>query len=87
MKIEVGKSYFFRTEGDHWIGRVVSVDGPFTVTLEEAAWIASSGRLGVFLAKGKADQMEIEPVPDGMETMVNWRTVIDWPHPLFRKAV
>lgn len=87
MQLEKGKNYFVRTEGDHWVGRLVDIDGPTTVTLEDAAWIADSGRLHIFLAKGKADSMEIEPVPDGQQIMLHWRAIIEWPHDLFRKPV
>jgi hypothetical protein len=84
---EAGKCYFVRTDTDHWVGRLVSVDGPYTLTLEDFAWVANSGRLGEFLARGSAPQMEIEAAPDGMTVTVNWRAVLSWPHPLLRETV
>ena len=87
MAIEVGQNCYARTDTDHWVGRVVSVDGPYTLTLEDFAWVADSGRLGEFLSRGRAEGMEVEAAPDGMTITVNWRAVLSWPHSLFRKSV
>jgi hypothetical protein len=83
----VGDCYYVRTDTDHWLGRLVSVDGPYTITLTEAAWVADSGRLGEFLTTGQSSQMEVEAMPDGMTITVNWRAVISWPHQLLRETV
>jgi hypothetical protein len=85
--IEVGKNYYVQTDTNHWLGRVVSVDGPYTLTLEDFAWVAHSGRLGEFLKNGHAAGMEIEPALDGETVTVNWRAVLSWPHPLLRETV
>ena len=85
--MEIGKNYFFRTDTDHWVGRLVSIDGPYTVTITDFAYVADSGRLSEFLAKGRTGNMEIEAAPDGMNNKLNWRSVIDWPHPLLRETV
>lgn len=90
--IEVGKNYFVRTVTDYWTGRVVSIDGPNCVTLEDFAWVASTGRLGLFLAtggyvKGKPiDNLEVEAAPDGLTNQVVFVSIIDWPHKLLRET-
>lgn len=81
--MEPGKCYYVRTLTDHWVGRCVKV-GPFCVTMEEAAWIADSGRLADFMTNGKAANMEIEPVG---EITCRWIAFLPWPHPLFTKQV
>lgn len=87
MKLNIGDNYFVRTEGDHWVGRLVSIDGPSTVTLVDLAWVAVSGRLHAFVRDGRADNMEIEPYPDGREQMINFRAITPWPFPLLREVV
>lgn len=85
--LEPGKCYFVRTVSDHWVGRLVSVDGPHDLTLTDFAWVAHSGRLGEFLANGRADGMEIEAAPDGRLLGVHYLAVTPWPHPLLRETV
>lgn len=82
--IEVGKTYYVRTTTDHWVGKLREVAGPFTVVLENASWVADSGRLSEFMAHGKAGGMEVEPVGT---IMVRWDAILAWPHKLFDKAV
>lgn len=84
MKLEIGKNYFVRTVSDHWIGRLVEV-GPFTMTLEDAAWIADCGRLSEFMRDGRTSNMEIEPV--GTVMVQNGPAVLPWPHKLFDRTV
>ena len=83
-EMQIGQKYYVRTLTDHWVGKVVAVSAPFLVCLEEASWVADSGRLGEFMAKGKAANMEIEPV--GTVT-VRWESFLPWPHKLFKEAV
>ena len=85
MKLEPGQCYFVRTITDYWIGRLVEV-GPLHVTLENAAWIASTGRLSDFVKNGKADNMEVEPVGTIMCSL-SGSAVLPWPHKLFDKAI
>lgn len=84
MKLEIGKNYYVRTVTDHWIGRLTSIDGPYTLTLENAAWIADSGRLHIFLSKGKAPNMEIEPVGN---VTCQWVAILPWQHGLFAETI
>ncbi len=83
-KLTVGQCYFFQTCTKDWVGRVVSIDGPYTVVLEEASWVADSGRLHVFVKEGRADNMEIEPVGIQCIQWLNWGP---WLHPLFMETV
>jgi hypothetical protein len=79
-----GENYYIRTARNDYIGRLASIDGPYSVTLDGAAWVASSGRLHVFLRDGSAPGMEIEPVG---EVGVQWLDWTPWKHPLFTEAV
>ncbi len=83
----VGDNYYVRTDTDHWLGKLVSIDGPYTVTLTDFSWVADCGRLGEFLTKGKTEQLENEAAPNGMTIQLNWRACISWPHPLLRKTI
>ena len=80
-----GENYFFESvTGNYWIGTLVSIDGPHTVVLSDAAWVSETGRLHVFMRDGKAENMEVEPV--GVKA-VHWASWSPWPHPLFTKAI
>jgi len=79
MEDMIGKAWFFRTVTYHLTGRVVKIIGNLFV-LEDAAWIADSGRFHDCIAKGSLK--EVEPVGSAM---VNISTVVDifpWKHPL-----
>lgn len=86
MELVPGQNYFVRTVTDYWLGELVSVDGPYTITLVDFTWIASTGRLHIFLRNGTAPNLEAEPAPDGMKKMVQWLSIDEWPHPLIRKV-
>ena len=78
-KYLVGRKKFFRTVTYHVLGRVVEVvDG--VAILEDASWVADSGRFMDFLKKGVADEVE----PTGRHE-VHLATVVDsfdWDHEL-----
>jgi hypothetical protein len=84
LTLEVGRCYYVRTARYDYVGRVVSIDGPYTLVLEDAAWVSNSGRLHVFVQNGRATGMEIEPV--GVVGL-QWLDWIPWDHPLFTEAV
>lgn len=82
IPFEIGKSYFIRTATYHCTGRVKKVVGHFLV-LEDASWIADSGRFNEAINEGKLS--EVEPVH--VEMGVNIEGVIDyfeWKHDLPR---
>ena len=75
----VGGKWFFRTVTYHLVGKVTKRIGKF-FKMEDASWIASSGRFMNFIRDGIGD--EIEPVG---EVFVNIDTIVDayqWKHKL-----
>lgn len=77
----IGKKFFFRTVTYHSTGRVVSVSGT-VIKLENAAWIADSGRFSTAIKQGTLS--EVEPVE---EMFLNFSAVVDffpWKHELPR---
>ena len=87
MKLVVGQNYLVETVTFYWLGRLTSVDGPYTVTLADYSQIASVGRYHEFLRDGRSSQMEVEPAPDGLETTRQWLGITPWLHPLLREVV
>lgn len=80
----IGEKYFFRTVTYHMTGRVKKVIGSI-LELEDAAWIADSGRFMNAIKEGKLN--EVEPVG---RAYININTVVDffpWIHPLPEKQV
>ena len=80
---EIGKAYFIRTVTYHTTGRVTDVIDGF-VELEDAAWIADSGRWTQAINEGILS--EVEPV-DG-KVWINSGSIVDvceWRHPLPRE--
>jgi hypothetical protein len=57
LPFEVGDAYFIRTVTYHVLGRVKAIKGNFLV-LEEASWIADSGRFGNAIEKGELSEIE-----------------------------
>ena len=81
--VEVGSAYLFRTVTHIEVGRVKSICGNF-ITLEEASWIADTGRYHDCLTKGVFN--EVEPYP--ITTTININSLINfapWPHSLPRE--
>ncbi len=79
MKDMIGKCFYFRTVTYHQVGRVVKQIGDL-VQLEDASWIADSGRFMQAIVNGVLD--EIEPVGT---IFVNIKAVVDicpWVHDL-----
>lgn len=75
----VGEKFFFRTVTYHMTGRVKKIIGSI-VELENAAWIAGSGRFMNAIKEGKLN--EVEPVG---RAYLNINTVVDffpWKHKL-----
>ncbi len=81
--IPIGESVFIRTVTFHYTGRVRSVTAT-DIVLDDAAWIADSGRYEAALRTGKLS--EVEPVPAGW-IIISRGVVVDiagWMHPLPR---
>lgn len=84
---EVGESVFIRTVTYHLVGKIINVlkDGNKTwLVLDEAAWVADSGRFTNAMNEGKLN--EVEPVDSPIR--INTDSITDvfcWIHPLPRK--
>ena len=75
----VGKEFFIRTVTYHMTGKVVKRMGAF-IQMEDAAWIADSGRFSNAIKNGELD--EVEPVGTAW---INLSSVVDffpWKHDL-----
>ena len=81
----LGKNVFIRTVTTYFTGKLVAVGD--TLVLDDAAWIADTGRFATALASGKTN--EVEPYPDCVYVMKS--AVVDiseWKHDLpDRKSV
>ena len=79
LKDMVGEKFFFRTITYHMTGRVKRIIGSL-LELENAAWIADSGRFMNAIKEGKLN--EVEPVG---RAYINMSAVVDcfpWKHKL-----
>ena len=79
----VGENVFIRTVTLYFTGRIKSVTAS-DIVLEDAAWIASTGRWADALKTGKLD--EVEPYPS--RVIVSRAGIIDvtpWTHDLPRE--
>ena len=75
----IGKNWFIRTVTYHCTGHAVKFVGKF-LQLEDAAWVADSGRFMDFIKKGEVN--EVEPVGS---MFVNIDSIVDffpWKHKL-----
>lgn len=54
---EIGEAYLIRTVTYHVLGRVKAIKGYFLV-LDEASWVADSGRFSVAFEKGELKEVE-----------------------------
>ena len=83
VPFKVGGSYFIRTVTYFATGRVKAIVGQFLV-LEDAAWIADTGRFREAIMKGVLN--EVEPVE--VDMFVNINSITDafvWGHKLPRE--
>lgn len=82
---QIGENYFIRTVTHIDTGTLVSV-GDKELVLENAAWIADTGRYADAFRTGELN--EVEPYPDGAQVVIGRGAIIDaaiWPHPLPRE--
>jgi len=83
IPFEIGKAYFIRTVTYFATGKVKAIVGQFLV-LDEAAWIADTGRFRDAIVKGVLN--EVEPVDGDM--YLNVQSITDafpWTHKLPRE--
>ncbi len=82
-----GQAYYVETFGKAWVGRVCDATET-EVVLENAAWVADTGRYHTFLSTGRSEQVEVEPTTQRVTIPLAYvSSKMDWPHPLFTEAV
>lgn len=86
--IRMGNAVLIRTVTTYVLGRVVEIDRELgMVVLEDAGWVADTGRFGQCLEKGKVN--EYERAPDGIAS-VGLSAIADsfnWAHDLPKTTV
>lgn len=85
IPFKVGKKYFIRTITYFVTGKVKKISGGFLV-LEDAAWVADTGRFMEAINDGKLS--EVEPVD--VQVYLNLNSITDgyeWRHALPRKQI
>ena len=75
----VGQSFFIRTVTYHLTGKVKKIIGNMII-LENAAWIADSGRFMNAIKEGKVN--EVEPVGDALVNLNAITDMFPWRHKL-----
>lgn len=75
----VGKKFFFRTVTYHLTGKVKKIIGSI-IELEDAAWIADSGRFADALKKGTLN--EVEPCGQAFINVNSLTDFFPWNHKL-----
>ena len=75
----IGQKYFFRTVTYHLIGKVKKHFGYF-LELEDAVWVADSGRFMNAIRDGKLN--EVEPVGTAWINMHSVTDFFPWKHPI-----
>jgi len=75
----IGKSWFIRTVTYHLVGRVRRVTDGFLV-LEDASWVADSGRFMNAIKEGKLN--EVEPVGPALVNIAAITDMFPWVHEL-----
>jgi hypothetical protein len=86
-RLEVGKCYWVTTQTFPLVGRLVS-SGIDYLEFDEAALILADGRTHLLLSSGRAPNMEVEPIGDGVFVafdQVGFARL--WPFPPFKGAV
>ena len=75
----VGEKFFFRTVTYHLTGKVKKIVGTI-LELEDAAWIADSGRFMQCIKDGKVN--EVEPVGKAFLNLASVTDFFPWKHAL-----
>jgi len=75
----VGEKWFFRTVTYHLVGRVKKRIGNF-YELEDASWVADSGRFMNAIKDGELN--EVEPVGRALINLDSVTDAFPWVHPL-----
>jgi len=81
---EIGRAYFFRTVTYHYVGKVVAKDGAW-LKLEQASWVADSGRFMQAIKNGTL--AEVEPVGVAYLNLDTVTDFLPWNHELPKEQV
>ncbi len=79
-QLEKGHNYLFETHNKLWLGTVHTAGGHYVV-IDNAIWVANTGRFHNFLRDGVFDsntELEVTGLPEGLY-FTNWHP---WIHPL-----
>ena len=82
---KIGETYLIRTVTMYYTGRVIALTDS-DIQLEDAAWVADTGRFSDALKKGTL--AEVEPYPNGC--YIARDVIVDfapWTHPLPRTQI
>lgn len=82
--LEKSDAVFIRTVTHYFIGIVVEYNKRW-IALTRASWVADTGRLSEFLAKGTADHTTIEVYPGQGNALISVGAIVDvipWVHEL-----
>jgi hypothetical protein len=83
LPFEVGEAYLIRTVTYHILGRVKSIKGNFLV-MNEASWVADSGRFNEAIGKGTLN--EVEYVGDAIVAITAISDAYPWSHKLPKES-
>lgn len=89
FKSYVGKNVYIQTITLYFTGRLTAVDAGF-FEIEEAAWIAQTGRVANALVEGPESMGEVEPYPASLPVRVSIAATVvffEWRHDLPREQV
>lgn len=81
----VGEKFFFRTVTYHLTGRVKRIIAGFILELENAAWVADSGRFMQAIKRGRLK--EVEPVGRAFISINSVTDFFPWLHDLPSKQI
>lgn len=84
VDLVIGQAVFIQAVPLYYTGRVVRVDDRYIV-LDQAAWIADTGRFHKAMAEGREALVEVEPLPKDRIVRISHGSVLsvmDWPHSL-----
>ncbi len=79
----IGTAYLIRTVTHYWTGRVTAITGDF-LELENAAWIADTGRYHEAVSKGLLG--EVEPAGNSIVALGAVIDAVEWKHELSEEA-
>lgn len=80
--LKLGQNYFIRTVTHYYTGKLTKIVGQFLV-LEDACWIADTGRFHDFIKDGKCNEYEafVDDVYIPISSVVD---ITAWGHKLFK---